>query len=75
MNEKEVCREKKNGQATYIAPLNRLSLLCSQPGEVQQELRHCSFSDTKITLWSIFGDFEAVILSFVLKKPSIQLLF
>jgi len=30
--------EIKNGQATYIAPLNRLSLLCSQPGEVQQEL-------------------------------------
>jgi len=29
---------KKSGQATHIAPLNRLSLLRSRPGEVQQEL-------------------------------------
>ncbi len=28
----------KNRQATHIAPLNRLSLLHSCPGEVQQEL-------------------------------------
>jgi len=29
---------EKNRQATYIAPLNHLSLLYSYPGEVQQEL-------------------------------------
>ena len=28
----------KKWQATHIAPLNRLSLLYSYPGEVQQEL-------------------------------------
>jgi hypothetical protein len=30
--------ENKKWQVTYIAPLNRLSLLHSCPGEVQQEL-------------------------------------
>jgi hypothetical protein len=29
---------KKKWQATHIAPLNRLSLLYSYPGEFQQEL-------------------------------------
>jgi len=33
-----VFEEVKSGQATYITPLNLISLLCSQPGEVQKEL-------------------------------------
>ena len=31
-------RIKKTGQATHIAPLNRLPLLPSGPGGIQQEL-------------------------------------
>tara|TARA_B100001248_G_scaffold227475_1_gene185910 strand:+ start:538 stop:660 length:123 start_codon:yes stop_codon:yes gene_type:complete len=31
-------KDNKKGQATYVTPLNRLPLLPSDPGGVQQEL-------------------------------------